>query len=117
MQYLYVKCQQDNASCVILSFAAQVITWDFVNWENLSNVARKVAGTVKRQVCFLYLSFLEGSERKLKTSVTNNILSYICKVPFSESLFRIILWFQIVVEQGEMLGNQQENNPSQQLVN
>ena len=43
-----------------MSFAAQVTTWDFVNWESLSNVARKAAGAVKQQVCFLYLSFLEG---------------------------------------------------------
>ena len=60
MQHLYVKCLQDHASCVTLFFAAQVTTWDFVNWENLSNVARKAAGAVKQQVCFLYLSFLEG---------------------------------------------------------
>lgn len=68
MQYPFVKCPKDHASCVILSFAAQVTTWGFVKWENLSNAGRKAAGAVKPQVCFLFHCEFVCSEGTLNSN-------------------------------------------------
>lgn len=84
MQHLLVECSQDQLWSVILSFAAQETTWDFVEWGNLSNVAKRAADAVTQQVH--KLSFIcINCKWQFRGKVNDIILLfsepyYICKV-------------------------------------